>query len=186
MILIVFGKRWEGYNGGKRSESLLPKTNIPDTGEPIVRTHHWIKWADSDYLAARALLLGKLLVQGCGLANTAVEKYLKARCANLERPIPRTHDVTKLYFEVKKHGGVGFLLNETFLQFLEKAYTLRYPDDIPAGFNIAMHEMKALAELDRTVFGITNSFTFDEGVSEFVLERAKRTGDMRFFSKNVV
>ena len=74
----------------------MPPKNTLDSGEPIVRTFHWIKWADSDYLAARCLLLGRMVVQGCVLANTAIEKYLKALHAHLELPIPRSHAVQTL------------------------------------------------------------------------------------------
>src|SRR5258708_19351906 len=74
-----------------------PRKNPQDSGESIVRTFHWMKWADSDYLAARYLLLGKMVVQGSILANTAIEKYLKALYAHLELPIPHSHAVQALY-----------------------------------------------------------------------------------------
>jgi HEPN domain-containing protein len=127
-----------------------------------------------------------MLIQGCGLASTAIEKYLKAWCAHLKRPVPRTHAVARLYSEIKKHTSNAFVLNDGFLLMLEKVYGLRYPDDLPNGFNVALNEMKILAELDRTVFEITNSFTFDEGTSEFVLTKAVRTGDERYLTKNVI
>jgi hypothetical protein len=83
----------------------MPPKNTLDSGEPIVRTFHWIKWADSDYLAARCLLLGRMVVQGCVLANTAIEKYLKALHAHLELPIPVGRAVTERgYLLVRKEA----------------------------------------------------------------------------------
>ncbi|HEY1757857.1 MAG TPA: hypothetical protein VGG72_20980 [Bryobacteraceae bacterium] len=38
----------------------------------------WLNWADQDYLAARSLLARAFLLQGAILANTAIEKYIKA------------------------------------------------------------------------------------------------------------
>lgn len=37
----------------------------------------WLEWAGNDYIAARLLFLNNLLVQGSGLSNTTIEKYLK-------------------------------------------------------------------------------------------------------------
>ena len=163
-----------------------PRKNPQDSGEPIVRTFHWMKWADSDYLAARYLLLESMVVQGCILANTAIEKYLKALYAHLEIPIPHTHAVQALYCKVTASGKSTLGLNEAFLKLLQKAYGLRYPDELPDGFNIALNQMKLLAELDRTVSAITKGFAFREGATDFVLERAAKSGDRRYGTRNVV
>jgi HEPN domain-containing protein len=160
--------------------------NIPDTGEPIVRTFHWLKWADSDYLAARYLLLGRMVVQGCILANTAIEKYIKALQAHLELPISRSHAVLTLYTELKTSAKSTVTLNESFLRVLQKGYRLRYPDALPDGFNIALNQMKLLAELDRTVFAISSALTFRAGTTDTILTRATKAGDQRFLERNVV
>jgi len=145
-----------------------------------------MKWADSDYLAARYLLLGSMVIQGCILANTAIEKYLKALYAHLELPIPRSHAVQALYCEVTASRKSTVALNNAFLNVLQKAYGLRYPDELPDDFNIALNQMKLLAELDRTVFAITNCFAFGEGTTEFVLTRAAKVRDQRYVARNVV
>lgn len=163
-----------------------PRKNPQDSGEPIVRTFHWMKWADSDYLAARYLLLGSMVVEGCILANTAIEKYLKALYSHLELPIPRSHAVQALYCEVRASGKSTVALNDAFLNVLQKAYGLRYPDELPNDFNIALNQMKLLAELDRTVFAIANCFAFGEGTTDFVLTRAAKAGDQRYVARNVV
>src|ERR1700694_5043723 len=103
-------------------------------GEPIVRTFHWMKWADSDYLAARQLLLGRMVLQGCVLANTAIEKYLKAVHDHLDLPIPHSHAVQTLYREASASKKIAFVLNVGFLDILQKSYCLRYPDELPDGF----------------------------------------------------
>ena len=163
-----------------------PSKNSKDSGEPIVRTFHWMKWADSDYLAARCLLLESMVVQGCIIANTAVEKYLKALYAHLEIHIPHSHAVLTLYRRVTASGKSTVELNVGFLSALQKAYGLRYPDELPDGFNIALNQMKLLAELDRTVSAITKGFAFREGATDFVLERAAKAGDRRYGTRNVV
>src|SRR6267154_2553969 len=163
-----------------------PRKNPQDSGEPIVRTFHWMKWADSDYLAARYLLLGSMVIQGCILANTAIEKYLKALYAHLELPIPRSHAVQALYCEVTASRKSTVALNDAFLNVLQKAYGLRYPDELPEDFNIALNQMKLLAELDRTVFAIADCFAFSEGTADFVLTRAAKARDQRYIARNVV
>jgi len=157
-----------------------------NSGEPIVRTFHWMKWADSDYLAARYLLLESMVVQGCILANTTIEKYLKALYANLEIPIPHSHAVQELYCKITASGKSTVALNDAFLSVLQKAYSLRYPDELPDGFNIALNQIKLLAELDRTVSAITKCFAFREGTTDFVLTRAAKAGDQRYTARNVV
>uniref|UniRef100_Q01RG1 HEPN domain-containing protein n=1 Tax=Solibacter usitatus (strain Ellin6076) TaxID=234267 RepID=Q01RG1_SOLUE len=142
-----------GDHGGRRptwprdNEGTMASRNFPDTGEPIVRTFHWLRWTDSDYLAARYLLLGRMVIQGCVLANTAIEKYLKALHAHLELPISRSHAVQTLYAELKTSAKSTVTLNESFLGVLQKAYRLRYPDGVPDDFNISLNQMKLLAEL---------------------------------------
>jgi HEPN domain-containing protein len=163
-----------------------PRKNPQESGDPIVRTFHWLRWADSDYLAARHLLVEKMVVQGCILANTAVEKYLKALYAHLKIPIPRSHAVWALYCEVTTSRKATLPLNAAFLKVLEKAYGLRYPDELADGFNIALNQMKVLAELDRTVSAITKCFTFREGTTDLVLARAARGRDQRYLTRNVV
>jgi HEPN domain-containing protein len=160
--------------------------NPKDSGEPIVRTFHWMRWADSDYLAARSLLLEGMVVQGSILANTAVEKYLKALHAHLEIPIPRSHAVQALYRELVAARKSSLALNDPFLGALQKAYGLRYPDDLLDGFNIALNQMKVLAELDRTVSAVTKCFSFSEGTTDLVLTRAAKAGDQRYLARNVV
>jgi len=99
-------------------------------------------------------------VQGCVLANTAIEKYLKALYVHLELSTLHSHAVQALYREVTSSNKCTVALNDAFLDVLQKTYGLCYPDALPNDFNIALNQMKVLAELDRTVFAITTCFKF--------------------------
>ena len=118
----------------------------------------WRSWGDSDYVAARRLLLDDLLVQGACLANTAIEKYLKAILAIQKRRVLRIHDPLDLYHRIRPGGTL--LLDEQFLALLVKVYTLRYPDDLKPGFNIVLSRALLLDALDQSVFGIRSHFEF--------------------------
>jgi HEPN domain-containing protein len=111
---------------------MVTRTNINDLG---TMTLHWIRWADADYLSARLLLLQGLLVQGAALANTAIEKYLKAVFCHAQVKIPHGHAIDALYAKVKAIGPTNLDLNESFLRLLRKAYKLRYPDDLNKVFS---------------------------------------------------
>jgi HEPN domain-containing protein len=157
----------------------------PPSGEPIVWTFHWLKWADTDYLAARYLLLGGMVINGAALANTAIEKYLKAFSVHLGLPTERTHSTLDLYAAIIASRKSSIALDESFLAVLEKAYAFRYPDELPIGFNFALNEMRVLAELDRTVFEIVKAFKFEVSNPAFVLPNPALLRDERLLAKNV-
>jgi HEPN domain-containing protein len=160
------------------------------SGQSVIKTLLWLKWADSDYQSARLLLLQGLLVQGAAFSDTAVEKYLKSLFAHQGLPIPHSHNVAKLYQAVKAKTGSDLDLNESYLRLLAKAYRLRYPDDAIDGFNIALNQIRLLVELDRTVKKITERFRIvradrNEKVL-LILERATQNNDASVLIKNVV
>lgn len=55
-------------------------------GKGAVNVLQWVTWADQDYVAARALLLSGLLVQGSAFSNTAIEKYFKGYVSGQRLP----------------------------------------------------------------------------------------------------
>jgi HEPN domain-containing protein len=117
--------------------------------------------AYEDYIAARQLLLNNLLSQGCILANTSIEKYFKAMKVILNEPIPRHHDITVQKFKntiKNKFQKIHNLINFEFVEFLSKSYKLRYYDEVPINYNIAIIRRKTLSELDFLVSEIENSF----------------------------
>lgn len=147
----------------------------------------WVRWADEDYIAARALLLSGSLVQGSAFSNTAIEKYLKAILTCRGLTIPYTHDVVKLYEGAKRSGDIP-PLNEGYLRTLVKAYKLRYPDDLDAGFNISLAQVKLLAELDDTVRAVRKGFAFqkpDGAAVQTGLDLLLKNGDTRATDRNV-
>jgi HEPN domain-containing protein len=159
------------------------------SGKDTEMTLKWLRWADTDYLAARLTLRAGLLVQGAALSNTAVEKYLKSLFSERRLPIPKVHRVSELYENIKKETGSDLSVNESYLRLLEKAYSLRYPDEVPEGFNIALNQLRLLAELDRTVKKITERFqiirTDTSQKIPLVLERAIEDKDEGILTNNM-
>jgi len=149
-------------------------------------TLRWLAWADEDYVAARTLLLDGLVVQGAALANTAVEKYLKGVCelSNISfRGLG--HDVSRLNDLLNGHG-VTLGLNADFLEFLHKAYQLRYPDDLAPGFNMALNSAATLVETDLTVQRIRKGFTIKQNgkVVQTRFDMLLREGAAALVAKN--
>lgn len=138
---------------------------IQQSGKTAALAAGWLSWADQDYVAARVLLLRGLIVQGCGLSNTAIEKYLKTVLVLKGIAFPRGrggHDVVLLNGSLM-NGGIDLKLNAQYLSILTKAYRLRYPDDLEPGFNLVLEQVKMLAELDITAHQIRRGFGFKEG-----------------------
>ena len=130
------------------------KKSIRITGEQVQTIIEWLSWADKDYVAARRLLLDGLLVQGASLANTAIEKYLKALIVCQEKKVKHGHDPLTIYRQMK--ADCTLQLNEEFLTLLAKAYKMRYPDDLEAGYNIVLSQALILDALDQSVNLITS------------------------------
>jgi HEPN domain-containing protein len=160
--------------------------HAPQTRRLAITVLQWVTWADQDYVAGRGLLLNGLLVQGCVFSNTTIEKYLKAILSARGSAFAKIHNAAKLYDECKKTGSVP-PVNEGYLRTLFKAYTLRYPDDLAEGFNIALVQTKLLAELDATVFALRAPFKFkkpDGSVAPTRFEQLLGKDDARIKEKN--
>jgi HEPN domain-containing protein len=155
-------------------------------GETIVKVFNWVRMANSDYLAARSLLIGNMLVQGAMLSNTAIEKYLKGICAQFRAKIPRNHLVLDLYRSVKGLAQMDLALNEGYLRLLQTTYGMRYPDDLKEGFSVALNQMKLLVQLDRSVSDIKKVFVLSPEDNEKVLQNVAIAKDARYQEKNVV
>jgi HEPN domain-containing protein len=54
-----------------------------------IEVSQWLNWADQDYLASRSLLLRGYVLQGTIVANTAIEKYIKAVLMLRGIPFPK-------------------------------------------------------------------------------------------------
>jgi len=149
----------------------------------------WLRWADTDYRAARVLIRAGALVQGAAVSDTAIEKYLKALYVEQGLAIPQNHEVAKLYAYIKWKTASDLDVNQSYLRLLEKAYKLRYPDDVGEGFNIALNQARLLAELDRTVRKMTERIRATEYATgksiPMVLERAAQDNDQGIILDNV-
>jgi hypothetical protein len=113
-----------------------------------------------DYVGARALLLADLPVQGATLASTAVEKYPKAFAAARGNVIDG--HLRKAHVNLIRNYVPELFeaLNPEFLSFLQRCYRLRYTDRLPAGFNIAVHALEVLAELDEVILRFERQMRF--------------------------
>lgn len=152
------------YETGKLLPSLSTALKLAVVYNRSQDAAQWLRWADQDYLAARSLLLHGLVVQGCGPATTAIEKYMKTVLLMKSIGFPRGnrgHNVVLLY-EKLMSAGLDLGLNLEFLTLLVKAYGTRYPDDLKPGFNIVLEQMKILVELDMTVHSIRKGFHFKQ------------------------
>jgi HEPN domain-containing protein len=162
------------------------KFEIMIQGERAINVAQWVGWADDEYVAARHLLLADFLIQGSGLANTAIEKYLKALFPILGLKNPWGHEIDKLYAKVKQ-AGLTRQINEEYLSLLTKSYRLRYFDNLPVGFNIHLNRTKLLVELDHTVYEVRKGFTFKKADGNKVvlrLENYLEKKDPNLLSKN--
>jgi hypothetical protein len=135
--------------GRKVKFSVTDKKRIDDADK-------FLMLAFNDYLAARALFLNCLLSQGAILASTSIEKYFKA-IISLKGNACQKHLGRPLVNALRNAFRELFAaLNNEFMGFLEKAYKLRYVDDLEKDFNLCISKRKTLAELDFTVAEIEN------------------------------
>lgn len=135
--------------------SRAKKMTKPEFGAKVVQ---FLDIAYKDYLAARSLLTAGLLLQGAVLASTAVEKYFKAILA-FRGNESRGH-LSKRHINAAKNYDkqLSAALNDSFLLLLQRAYRLRYLDDLPPDFNLVIASREFLAELDFTALTIQESF----------------------------
>jgi len=95
-----------------------------------IKQNPWIFFADNDlgaaeFLFTKAEFTGEIVF----LCQQAVEKYLKAALFELKIPIQKTHDLLKLYNELKELKDWELdkiLLNDLCGLYIES----RYPTDV--------------------------------------------------------
>ena len=114
-----------------------------------------------DYYSSRMLFLNGMLLQGCFLANTAIEKLLKAMLFYAE-DFDYKANKHKSYLCLDEITRRGFTsdINRGFLLALSHIYDCRYIGDntkIRPGFNFTILKNKFLAELDYTVDVLGNT-----------------------------
>ena len=130
--------------------------------ERVNEARTFINLGFTDYLAARILLNNGLVLQGLCLASTSVEKYFKA-ILSLKETVHRKHLNRDLRKAVRATDSELYQsLNESFFLLLEKCYKLRYLDDLPNGFSVALIQYPSLAELDYSIEKIESRFALYE------------------------
>lgn len=106
----------------------------------------------ADYISARTLINTNQLIQGCILANTALEKYFKAFMLFKGDNVKKIHVLNKLTPSVFNFDHkLKKVINEEFINLLTLAYLYRYYDDLIPGYNLAIIKRKVLAEIDYIV-----------------------------------
>jgi HEPN domain-containing protein len=129
----------------------MTKRDIHVKQENTRRVIRFLNDGFNDYAAARVLLLNGLLQQGAILASTAVEKYFKAMLATHGNE-SRGHLKKAQWKAVhNKYPNLFVKLNISFLELCQKCYLLRYTEDVPHHFNVAIAAREFLAELDHTL-----------------------------------
>lgn len=110
-----------------------------------------------DYLSARILINNGLLLQGAILANTAIEKCLKAIVTFMEGKLKYSHKTTLLLEAIKDFDTKLYnQINQPFVALIEKAYQMRYIDSLSNGFRICLVRRNVLAELDSIISLLAN------------------------------
>lgn len=141
--------------------------------------------ADEDYIASRILYLNNKLVPATCLANTAIEKYLKALLILNGVNFKWTHDIPDLCKDLAKNG-LFLKLNKEYLEILTKTYNLRYPN-LSNGFNLHINKSKFLVELDYSVFTIRSGFVVkrnDEKKVVTILDNCLNKSDQNLLVDN--
>lgn len=150
------------------------------------KTAEFLNIAYKDYLASRVLINAHLLVQGAVLASTTIEKYFKAILA-FRGQENRGH-LKKAHINAAKNydARLARVLNDDFLFLLQRAYSLRYLDDLEVEFNLVLASREFLAELDFTACMFQESFTLKQGDVEVVQEyhQHKQQADPRLVFDN--
>lgn len=156
--------------------SRAKKLAKPEFGAKAVQ---FLGIAYKDYLAARSLLNAGLLLQGAVLASTGIEKYFKAILA-FRGNESRGH-LSKRHIDAAKNYDkqLAAALNDSFLILLQRAYRLRYLDDLPPDFNLVIASREFIAELDFTALTIQESFQMQLNGKdvEFSYHSDKKSGD---------
>ncbi|MCL5128596.1 HEPN domain-containing protein [Algibacter sp. L4_22] len=130
------------------------KTYKSKTTLPIIEAKDIIGYLSEsyrDYLAARILFNNNQLIQACSLANTTIEKFLKALISTSKKKVKWRHNLSELLIDIKEYDlDLYHSLNTDFLNVLTKIYSSRYIGSCDTGYNMVILRNKFLAELDYT------------------------------------
>ncbi len=143
-----------------------------------------------DYIAARFLLNNHFIVQGLTLASTAIEKYLKSLI------VFTSQEKEKYNFHLDNLGKLKDILSKNnndvtekfdpvFLSILEKAYKIRYYDNIKEPIAISFFINQFIGELDDTIHLMEN-FVLKVHSMETIYRRAVENKDPHLYKNNFI
>jgi len=184
-FLIIFNIKYLLTSLKKRTMKTVPQID----GEKII---NFLGLAHDDYLASRLLLLNGMLPQGCALAATSIEKYLKAILSVHNEKIPKkSHLSNNLTFLIKKIYPELYdeLYRDDFAKFLGIAYDiLRYAPIQNNGFSIVLNQYRTLERLDNVVANLEKGFNIqkDNKIIETPLHRDVKNNSLMLIKDNVV
>lgn len=116
-------------------------------------------YAKEDFETIKSLQNTNLRRSICFHAQQTAEKSLKAYLFALEKPIPRIHDISRLFLETKLE--IPKNLHQSDLEFLSSIYIeTRYPHDIgllPDGEPNATDVNRAIKAAE-TIFNLVNRY----------------------------
>jgi hypothetical protein len=140
----------------------MTKAKTLDKPDRVKHVRSFLSDSMDDYIASRVLFSAQLPQQAAILASTAIEKALKAVLA-LRGNECHGH-LQKAHWNGLKNFDPALYekLNPDFLKLNQKAYSLRYTDDLPPSFNLVIATREFLAELDVTMASIQTKFKFEE------------------------
>lgn len=122
----------------------------------------YISAAYDDYQAARLLFNNDLLHPAAIMANTCLEKELKARLMILDVKFKKLHRTDELWHALRKvDTQTASSINIEFLQMLTNVYKSRYFDGLPGNYEYSIYKNKTISELDYTYHFLVNARKHD-------------------------
>ena len=139
-----------------------------------------------DYIAARTLLLSELPQQAALVSSTAIEKTIKAAMALHGQESDGHLKAAHWHALSNLNPSAASELDHEFILLNQRAYKLRYTDDVPNDFNLVIPSRGFLAELDFTVLCLFSCFTLEVGGKSLPTPEkvAIAGGDVRVISEN--
>ncbi len=129
-----------------------------------------------DYKTSRILYNSGFAVPGCFLANTALEKVIKARLVFHGVIPPKTHELKKLFKRVLRYDpGFSSKIKMDYLKALTKIYEARYLGDQTTNYSFVIPLKKYLSELD---------FTYDQLASTMKITSAPDSRNLDIYTRD--
>jgi HEPN domain-containing protein len=144
-------------------------------GQEMRQINTFLFQSFEDYKTARILYNSGFAVPGCFLANTALEKVMKARLIFHRETPPKTHELKKLFKKVvRQDPGFNTKIKMDYLKALTKIYDARYLGDQSPNYSFIIPLKKYLSELD---------FTYDQLASTIKVTSAPDCRNLYIYTR---